>query len=118
MVFMRADGKLALAHVIENVFELPDDHPMITGLTQASIMEMDNVLSMPYDDILELSYVDDQGDEVALGKGDKYRLQIIKYYHLHRTAAGDPIEDWLTFTCEQYHEYRISADYDATLKGS
>ena len=71
MVFTRADGKLALTHVIENVFELPDDHPMITALDQADIVEIDDVLSMPYDDILDLTYIDDQGNEVAIGRGDK-----------------------------------------------
>jgi hypothetical protein len=33
MVFTRADGKLALAHVIENVFELLTNHSLATALT-------------------------------------------------------------------------------------
>ena len=79
MVFTRADGKLALKHVIENVFELPMDHPLPTVLTEADIVEIGDVLSMPYDDILDLTYIDDQGNEIPVGKGDKYRLQVIKY---------------------------------------
>ena len=101
MVFTRADGKLALKHVIENVFELPTDHPLPTALTEAGIVEIGDVLSMPYDDILDLTYTDDQGNEVPVGRGDKYRLRIIKFYHLHRITAGDPIENWLTLTREQ-----------------
>jgi hypothetical protein len=77
MVFTRADGKLALTHVIENVFELLTNHLLTTALTQAGIIEIGDVLSMPYDDILDLTYTDDQGDEVPMGnKGDKYRLSI------------------------------------------
>jgi hypothetical protein len=117
MVFTRADGKLALTRVIENVFELPTDHPLATALTQAGIIKIGDVLSMPYDDVLDLTYTDDQGDEVPVGKGDKYRLRIIKFYHLHRITAGDPIEDWLALTPDEYHEYCFSKDYDATLQG-
>ena len=118
MVFTTADGKLALTHVIENVFELLTDHQLPTALTQAGIIEIGDVLSMPYDDIPDMMYTDDQGDEVPVGKGDKYRLRIIKYYHHHRISVGDPIEDWLTLTREEYHAYRVSKDYDATLKDS
>ena len=32
---------------------------------------------MPYNNILDLTYTDDQGVEVPVGKGDKYRLRII-----------------------------------------
>ena len=74
MVFTRADGKAALTHVIENVFELPIDHPLPTALTQASIVEIGDVLCMPYDDILDLAYTDDQGNVIPVGKGDTYRL--------------------------------------------
>jgi mRNA-degrading endonuclease HigB of HigAB toxin-antitoxin module len=69
---------------------------------------------MPYDDILNLTYTDNQRDEVPVGKGDKYRLRIIKFYHLHQITAGDPIEDWLALTQDEYHEYRVSKDYNAT----
>ena len=101
MVCTRADGKLALTHVIENVFELPMDHPLpTTALTEADIIEIRDVLSMPYDNILDLTYTDDQGNEAPVGRGDKYRLRVIKFYHLHQITAGDPIENWLTLTRE------------------
>ena len=117
MVFTRADGKLALNHIIENVFELPIDHQLPIALEQAGIIKIRDVLSMPYNDIQDLMNIDDQGEEVTVGKGDKYRLRIIKYYH-HRISVGDPIEDWLTLTREEYHAYHVSKDYDATLKDS
>ena len=116
MVFTRADGKLALTHVIKNVFQLPINHQLPTALTQAGIVEIGDVLSVPFDDILDLTYTDNHGNEVPVGKSDTYRLRIIKYYHHHRSSAGNPIEDWLTLTQEEYHVYRVSKDYGATLK--
>ena len=81
MVLTRADAKLALSHVIANVFELPVDHVLFTALAQAGIVEIGNVLSMPYDDIMDLAYLDAQGAEHVVPKGNRTRLWIIKYYH-------------------------------------
>jgi hypothetical protein len=109
MFFTRADGKLTLVTpVIENVFELLADHPLTIALTQAGIVDVGDVLSMPYDDVLHLKYTNDQGDEVPVGKGDTYRLRIIKYYHFHWITAGDSIKDWLTLTQDEYHAYNVS----------
>jgi hypothetical protein len=74
MFFTRADGKLALTHVIKNVFEIPTDHPLTTALIEAGIIEIGDILCMPYDDIVDLAYTDDQGSEIPMGMGDKYRL--------------------------------------------
>jgi hypothetical protein len=74
---------LTFAHVIENVFKLPDDHSMPIVLVQAGIVEIGNVISMPYACILDLTYLDNQGNEHLVGKGDKYRLRIRKNYHYH-----------------------------------
>ena len=90
MFFTRADGKLALTHVVENVFELPTNHLLTTALTQDGIVEIGDVLSMPYNDILDLAYTDDQGNKIPVGKCDTYRLRIIKYYHFYRIPTGDP----------------------------
>ena len=46
-LFSRADGKMALTHVFENVFELPTNHLLTTALTQAGIVEIEDVLCMP-----------------------------------------------------------------------
>ena len=74
---------------------------------------------MPYDDILDLAYTEDnKGNKITVGKGDKYRLQVIKYYHQHQITTGDPIENLLSLTRKAHHEYHVSEDYGATLKDS
>ena len=116
MVLTRADAKLALTYVTTTVFELPADHVLVTALAQEGIVEIGDVLSMSYDDIADLTYIDDAGDQIAVPKGDRARLRIIKYLHQHRTAEGDPIDDWTTLTRDEYDSYRVSKDYDDTLK--
>jgi hypothetical protein len=71
MLLTRADGILALSHVIASVFELPADHVLITALAQAGIVEIGDVLNMPYDDIMDLTCLDAQGAEHAVGKDDR-----------------------------------------------
>jgi hypothetical protein len=93
MVFTRADGKLALSHVIDNVFELPADHVLITALAKAGNVEIGDILIMPYDGIIDLICLNTQGAKHVVGKGDQYRLWIIKYYHQHQITAGDPINN-------------------------
>ena len=99
MVFTRANGKTALLHIIDIVFELEAGNALTTALTQAGITKIEDILSMRYEDILNLTYTDDQGDEHPVGKGDKYRLRALKYYHLHQITTGCPIGDmWLSIT--------------------
>jgi hypothetical protein len=108
---------LALSHVVANVFELPVDYVLlIAALTQAGIVEIRDVPSMPYDDIMDLAYLNAQGAKHVVPKGDRARLWIIKYYHQHRIAAGDRIDNWTTLTREAYDDYCVSKDYDDTLQ--
>ena len=72
MVLTSVDGKLALTHVIKNVFELPTDHLLASVLTQAGIIDIGDVLSMPYDNIHNLTYTDDQGNDIPVGKASKW----------------------------------------------
>ena len=72
MFFSRADGKMALMHVLENVFELPTDHLLTAVLTQDGIVEIGDILCMPYDDILGLAYTDEKGNKIPVGKCDTH----------------------------------------------
>ena len=72
MVLAGTNGKAALVHIIANVFELEVDNTLITALTQADIVEIGDILSMTYDDIMDLAYLDAQGVEHVVPKGDRY----------------------------------------------
>jgi len=116
MFFTRADEKLVLRHVIENVFELEADNTLTTALNQAGIISIGGIIDMHHEDIVNLTYTNDQGDKHPLKKGDRYRLRALKYYHLHRITTGCPIgHGWLSITREEFNQYRMSKDYDATL---
>jgi len=112
MVLTRAERRTALTHVISNVFMLDDESPLSLALQKAFLVDIYDVLAMPFHDIDRLEYVDDQGKVVMLPNGYRYMIRIIKHYDSYRTADGDPIGDnWKTVTADQYDEYRLSADY-------
>ena len=113
MVLTRAERRTALLHVVTDVFMLDDpDNPLSLALSKAFLVDIYDILAMPFHDIDRLDYLDDQGNEVPLPTGYQYMLRIIKHYDLFCTAEGDPIgDDWKTVTADQYDEYRLSADY-------
>jgi hypothetical protein len=112
MVLTRAERQTALAHVVTNVFMLDDDSPLSLALTKAFLVDIYDILAMPFHDIERLDYVDNQGNEILLPSSYQYMLQIIKHYDLYRTLDGDPIGDeWKTVTAHQYDEYCLSQDY-------
>jgi hypothetical protein len=113
MVLTRAERRKALDHVVTNVFMLDNaDNPLSLALTKAFLVDIYDILAMPFHDIKRLAYVDDQGNEILLPSGYQYMLRIIKHYDSYRTSDGDPIGDeWTTVTADQYDDYRLSADY-------
>jgi hypothetical protein len=103
MVLTRAERRTALAHVVTNVFMLDDDTLLSLALTKAFLVDIYDIRSMPFQDIEQLDYVDDQGNEILLPSGYQYMLQIIKHYDSYHTLDGDPISDeWKTVTADQY----------------
>jgi hypothetical protein len=69
VVLLRAEQRTALTHVISNVFMLNDDNPLSLALTKAFLVDIYDILAMPFHDIELLDYVDDQGNEIMLPNG-------------------------------------------------
>jgi hypothetical protein len=79
-----------LAHVVTNIFMLDDtNNPLSLSLTKAFLVDIYNILAMPFHDIERLDYVDDQGNEILLPSGYQYMLQIIKHYNSYCTSDDD-----------------------------
>jgi hypothetical protein len=83
MVRTRAEGKADLAHVVTNVFGLGFDNPLSKALEHHGIIIADDVRWMDYNAIEDLSYLDDQGNEVPLPKSFQFLLRILQFYCVH-----------------------------------
>ena len=120
MVFTRAEGKAALEHIIENVFELPCDGPLAKALLAMHVKDnIRDVIVMPFEDVESLVYTKDQGNEVALKKPFCWMIHVLKHYHLYCISERNPIgDDWVPITAQEYQDYWMSAAYAETHKAS
>jgi hypothetical protein len=112
MVLTRAEGKVALTHTLKNVLKLEDDNPLFRALSKEDLLDITDVLILPFEDIEKLTYLDDQGDKRNLVRRYTFALHLLKSYFLHRQAQGNPIGDnWTGITHEDVHNYRVGPDY-------
>ena len=112
MVLTRAEGEDALTHVLKNVFELEDDNPLFRALSKDGLLDIADVVSLPFEDIGNLTYIDDQGDERKLVRRYTSLLHAFKSYFLHRRNQGNPIgEKWTDITYETITIFRLGPDY-------
>jgi hypothetical protein len=83
---------------------------------KAYLINVFDVITMPFQDIDCLAYEDDQGNMVTLPSSYQYIIWIIKHcYNSYCTLEGNPIDDdWKTIVAEQYNEYCLSPAYAAT----
>ena len=69
----RDEGKAALVRIIRNVFGLEEGAPLVLALTKERF-DLQDILSMPFEDIDNLRYVDAQGN--AVGVVNNYSLPL------------------------------------------
>jgi hypothetical protein len=95
------------------VFELvEEDNQLFRALSEYDLLDIADVVSLPFEHIGNLTYIDDQGNERKLVLGCKSLLHCFKSYYLHRRAQGNPIGDkWTDITYEDLTVFRIGPDY-------
>ena len=62
----KAQAKIALDHVLENLFELDKDAAMIKAFTKDGVNDIRDVLAMDYEHYAMLTYINDKGDTVPI----------------------------------------------------
>jgi hypothetical protein len=62
----KAQAKVALDHVLENLFELDKDAAMIKTFTKDGVNDIRDVLAMDYEHYAMLTYTNDKGDTVVI----------------------------------------------------
>ena len=116
MVLTRSEAKDALAHVIKNVFKLPDDNPLSKAFAKDGITDIHDLLIMSDGEVDSLVYDDENQVETVLPRSYKFMLWIIKQYYIYQQSQGSPIgDDWTSLTSDEYNEFRTSMALIAPL---
>jgi hypothetical protein len=105
MVYSRADDEKAFKHVLKNILDLEDDHPLTLALDACGYRDIPSILEMDQEDIDNLKYTTKDDEVVQIGVGvmspHKFPLRNLKRYHLYRNFQGDAIQDWTSVTVEE-----------------
>jgi hypothetical protein len=89
MIYSQADDKKAFKHVLKNVLELEDDHPLTLALDAACCYrDIRSILDMDQEDIDNLKYTTKDDEVVQIGVGvmslHKFpALRNLMRYHLY-----------------------------------
>jgi hypothetical protein len=118
MVTTRANDEKAFKHVLTNVLGLKDDHQLAKSLSKGGYSEVRQLIAMLEDDIADLKYKDENGNEIALERPHKSLLHFFIGYYRSRAVKGTPIwDDWLSITKEEFKEYWLH-DYWIAPQGT
>lgn len=109
MVFKSEEGRDALIHVLANVFEVQDDHPLTLSLQEHGLHDIQAIINASSADVYALAYKNCQGNLVDLQMIHKQMIILFKSYHQWRCwTLGDLIgNDWKLMTAYDfdYHRY-------------
>jgi hypothetical protein len=113
----KAQSKVALDHVLENLFELEKDAAMIKAFTKDGVNDITDVLAMDYEHYAMLTYyTNDKGDAVVIPPWQQALLKILKSYiwWQSKTSFG-PVDDWTQVTKDNFDDFRLGPDYQSSF---
>ena len=117
MVLESEEGRDALIHVLTNVFQVPDDHPLSLSLKEHSIHDIQAIVDASEADIYALTYKDSQGSDVVdLPMNHKYMILLLKSYHRQACSAwGNHIgNDWKSLTVRDFDDFAEQIGFEPT----
>jgi hypothetical protein len=74
------DGHMrdTLTHVLANVFKVGNDHPLALALGKRGYHDICDIIGMSHEDIMAMTYEDDQGNETDLPKIQRFQICILQ----------------------------------------
>ena len=113
MGLTRNQKKQALTHILDVVFDLDNNSPVHKALEENNIRSPFDLMSLAPVEYEMLEYKE-EGVPLTLSKGHVGLLKTFKRYVHFKASNGEPIEDedWVTLTCEEFDQFRISPDHD------
>jgi hypothetical protein len=105
MVVESEEGRDTLIHVLTNVFQVQDDHPLSLSLKQHGFHDIQAIVDASKTDIDALTYKDCQGSTVVdLPTNHKYMIRLLKSYH-HSCSVWGIANDWKLLTARDFDDF-------------
>jgi len=104
----------AFKHVLDNVFEVPEDGPLSISLENAGYNNSWDLITLCDEDIELLTYDKENEKDIPLGRAYQSLLHIFCHYCDHQTHTGTPIgNDWTAIMANNLNNYHTGPDYAA-----
>jgi len=95
-------------HVMTNVLKHPSDGLLAWAHNEASINEINDLLTLFHHLRNALMYKQDDGTVMPLPIGYKNLLRVLKIFVDYCQDTGTPIEDWTAVTKRDFDDFRTS----------
>jgi hypothetical protein len=114
MVLESEEGRDTLIHVLTNVFQVQDDHPLSLSLKEHGYRDIRAIVDASKADIDALTYKDCQDSTVAdLPTNHKYMIHLLKSYHPSCSAWGIA-NDWKLLTARDFNDFAEHLGFEPT----
>jgi len=114
MPLTKTKAIVAFKHVLNTVFEIPDDGPLEKALEQAGYDNIWTLITSQDADIEALTFDRSATEkDIPLGRAHQSLLCIFRHYCDHQTHNGTPIEhdSWTAVTADEFNDYHTGLDY-------
>jgi hypothetical protein len=112
MVVENEEGRDTFIHVLTNVFQVQDDHPLSLSLKEHGFHGIQAIVDASRADIDALTYKDCQGSTVVdLPMNHKFMIILLKSYHQSCRAWGIP-NDWKSMTARDFDYFAVQLGFE------
>jgi hypothetical protein len=97
----------ALIHVLTNVWQVQDDHPLTLSLQEHGFHDIYAILDASKEDIKALTYTDCQGNVVDLSWNHKGMIHLLRSYNrvqLGHWPSYSKDRAWMTVTAQDFDD--------------
>ena len=106
MVLTPTEGRNALVHLLDNLFDLEPDSTLSKALEECGFCDIECVINMTLDAIERLYYTNEAENKIPLKLGEMSPLKHLKVYDAHRSRSGKAIgDDWMGVTSADYRGF-------------
>ena len=106
----RQEQQAELEHVLDNVLELPQGHPVRDALQHERIVSMEQLLMLSHEEMAAMQYQrrtnNNRVEMKTVSMGDVALLKPLCDMQYYKESSGEPLNDWTSVTRDEFQDFR------------
>ena len=100
----------AFWHIVQAVFQMTSNSPLVQALEEAGITDICSLVTLRDQDIASLTYrCSKNHKDTPLATSDKYLLLILQSFHFHWLAQGHAGHELISVSQDEFEQFRNSS---------